>query len=261
MDSDAIQVGPLLTQAYRKSGALKHAGQQISPSEMAEAMFVANMMLNAWKIDRLLVIYYKRQVVSVVSGQKDYSVGPGQDWDMERVERLAGAGYLLQPETTTESELPVELVVSYEQYQNIVSKRVTTNYPLVLYYKSLVHEVPGVAPTGIATLWPTPNQAASMAIYWPVTLDKFTDPEEIVYMPKGYQEAILYNLAVRIHQNYPGSPMDGTVPLMATSALERVRNMQMIPLLATSDPASLGTNAKPYWYGYPKAWTPYGTSN
>lgn len=260
VDTDAIVVGKMLEQAYRKAGALKHPGQGISASESAEAMLICNMMINGWKIERLLIVYVQRKLVSFFAGQQNYSVGPGQDFDVERVEKIPAAGYILNPGETTESEIPMMVVLTYEQYERIIAKLTGSNQPLIMYYKALVEAIPGNVPYGQATLWPVPNADGTMAIYIPRTLDGFDDPSQIAYMPKGYQEMFVYNLAIRIHENYPEKKWDERrVETAAAFYKDRVKNMQLTPILAFSDSAALAGTSHPYWYGYPKTWTPYGS--
>lgn len=259
-DTDAIQPSKMYEQAYRMAGALKHPGQGISPSESAEARLVCNMMINGMKIERLLVVYYKRTLVEFFEGQKDYSVGPGQDFDLQRVEKIPAVGYVLNPGTQTEAEIPVMVVLDFSQYQRIIAKNTQSTWPLVFYYKALVEGLPGNVPYGQATLWPFPSQDGTLAIYSPTTLDEFQASDEPVYMPKGYQEMITYNLAVRVHQRYPEKPWDAaTVREMASFYKERVKNMQMTPILMTSDAGALGGTTRPPTYGFPKTWTPYGS--
>lgn len=260
--TDAIVAGSMFEQAYRMAGALKHPGQGISPSEAKEATLITNMMINGWKIERLLFIYTKRTEVPFYSGKKDYSVGPGQDFDVERVEKFLGVGYVQYPgQVEQNSEIPMMLVVDFQQYQGIIAKLTGSTQPLLLYYKALVPSaIPGNVPYGEATLWPVPNLDGSLAIYTPATLDSFDTPDQIVYMPEGYQEMLTYNLAVRVHQRYPNNSWDGqTVMDMAEFYKQRVKNMQITPILMGSDAGALGGTAHPYWYGFPKTWTPYGS--
>ncbi len=258
--TDAIVVSDMMEQSYRKAGALKNPGQGISPSEKKEGLLLANMMINGWKIERLLFIYVKRTEVPFVSGQKDYSVGPGQDFDIERVEKFLGVGYVQHPgEVQQNAEIPMMLVQDFQQYQSIIAKLTGSTQPLLLYYKALVPSaIPGNVPYGQATLWPVPNQDGALAIYTPATLDSFETYDQIVYMPEGYQEMFVYNLAIRVHENYPDKKWDGrSVTNHAEFYKQRVKNMQLTPIFIGSDPGALGGRQYPAWYGYPKTWTPY----
>ncbi len=256
VDTDAIVVGEMLTEAYRMAGVLLAAGQGISPSEQAEALRSCNMMINGWKIERLLIIYFKRTVVDIVTDQKEYSVGPGQDFDVERVEKIPMTGYLVNS-GQTEAELPMQVVLTYEQYQAIISKNITSSYPLVFYYQALVQGDPGTVPYGKAILWPVPNQTGRIAIYTPATLNAFETFDQIVYMPKGYQEMLAYNMAIRVHSRYPKAPWDArTVLEQARAYKERVKNMQLTPILIGSDAGALGPGQYPRGYYDARTWNP-----
>lgn len=257
MDTDAIVLLDMFTQAYRMAGVLKAAGQGLSPSDKSEALLTCNMMINGWKIERLLTIYYKRTVCPVINGQKEYSVGPGLDFDVQRMEKFCGAGYLVNS-GQTEAELPMQVAVSFQQYQTIISKNITSTYPLFLYYLPLVPGEPGQAPYGQVILWPVPNQDGRIAIYTQATLDMFSTADEIVYMPKGYQEMLTYNLAVRVHQRYPNATWDGqTIIRFAQTYKERVKNQQLQPILMGSDNGALGPGQYPRGYYDARTWNPY----
>jgi hypothetical protein len=238
--------------AARKGGALKAAGQGLNDSEQAEFLALLNSMIDGWKIENLLIQYWIRKLFTLTLFKKDYSVGVGGDFDMDRPEKIYRAGYLFNAGTTYEAELPIKVLQDYTEYAAEVVKNVGSSLPLVLYYQATY-------PLGTATFWPVPNQDnVPIVIYNRGVMQEFQSVDDTVYMPNGWREMLQYNLAMRIHENAPYNkePMDASVPAMADFYKQRVKNMQITPILTTPDPAATNTHGK--WFGgLAKAWTPY----
>ncbi len=237
-------------QAYRMAGVLKMPGQHISfPSEAQECLDITNHMVDGWKIENLLIIFYIRTVVQAVAFQKEYGVGPSQDWDIERPEKIHTAGFLLQPDQTTESEMPMGVILTYDDYAGFIAKNTKSDIPLILYYGATL-------PYGTATLWPVPNIDSKVALYTQGALQEFSGLDDMLITPKGYREMLMYNLAVRVHQRYPQYRMDPSVERYAIFYKERVKNQQLTPMYAKCDPAVVGRGG--VWVGgMPKIWSPY----
>lgn len=248
-----VLVGDILYTAARKASALKMAGQGLSPSETTEFLSLLNSMVNGWKIENLLMIYFIRYIFHLSRGKKDYSVAPGQDFDMERPERIQRAGFILNEGTETEGELQMHVCQSYQEYVAEVAKNVTSQIPLLLYYQPS-------SPYGTATFWPVPSvDNFPITIYNRAVLQEFQSADDNVYAPDGFREMLEFNLAWRIHQNPPYNtrPMDPTVVSQAEYYKARVKAMQVMPILTSPDIAVTRRNGS-YCGGMPKTWTPYG---
>jgi hypothetical protein len=145
----------------------------------------------------------------------------------------------------------MQIILDYGQWAAFVAKNVQSSIPLVLYYQATL-------PYGTATLWPIPNaDTTQVALYTQSTLEQFLTVNDPVYMPMGYYEMLMYQLAIRVHQRYPDKMMDPSVSAMATFYKERVKNQQLTPVYIESDQAVLDRRGQ-YYGGYPRAWVPYG---
>lgn len=248
-----LQVSDLITAAARKGGALKHAGDGCNPSEFQEFLNLLNAMVDGLKIENLLVTNYDRLVFHLEINKKSYSVGIGGDFPMDRPEKIYRAGFLFNEGTTEEAELPIKCLQDYTQYAAEVVKNVQSSLPLVLYYQA-------TAPLGTATFWPMPSQdGVPVVLYIRNVLQEFVSTDDTVYLQAGWRELLEYNLALRIHQNppYNREPMDADVASMAQFYKQRVKDMQITPILTTPDPSA--SNNRGRWFGgLAKAWTPYG---
>ena len=243
-------VSDLLQSAYRLAHALKHPGQGISPSESKEGLDTLNAMIDGWKMEDLLINITRRSVQNMVANQKVYGVGPGQDFDLERPEKIHRAGFIVGT-TPNVSEIPMRIILTYEEYAAYVNKNTGSTIPLALYYQA-------TAPFGSATFWPVPTVASQIAIYTPQFLSEFSTVDDAVEAPDGYRDMIMYNLAVRVHQLYPDKPMDSSVTEFASYYKQRVKNHQATPLFIGSDQAVMQESRAGKWAGgMPKTWTPY----
>lgn len=254
-----VQVSDLIYRSARMARALKHPGQGVSvPSESTEFLGILNGMIDGLKAESLMIPYTNRTIFPITGGQKVYGVGPGQDWGIasdgvtpfETPEMITRAGFLI-PGASTPTELPMYIILTYEEYAAYIIKDVPSNYPLVLYYQS-------ARPYGAATLFPVPNINGQVAVYTPQWLSEFLTFDDIVYVRDGVREMLMYNLAVAIHEMYPERAMAPSVELKAIEYKQRVRANQYTPMPIKSDGgATQNSGNGEFWGGYPRAWTPY----
>lgn len=246
-----IGVGQILYRAYRKARALKHPGQGISPSESQEGLDLLNSMVDGLKIEGLLMYCTRRSEWPVAIGQKVYSIGPGGDFDMERPEHIHRASYLVTGTANQPAEIAMDVVLTFEEWQQIVVKNTPSSYPLSMYYQPF----PGL---GAVNFWPVPNKVSTIVLYTPQTMSEVATVDDPIVVPDGYREMLEFNLAVAVHDLYPENPMAARVERMADWYKSRVKNNQFTPLFIGSDGgARQNSLVEQYVGGNPKSWTPY----
>ncbi len=246
-----LGVADILYRAYRKAHALLHPGQGITNSETAEGLGVLNSMLDGMKIEGLLMFTTRRSEWDVAVNQKVYSIGPGGDFDMERPEHIHRASYLVNSNTNQDAEIPMEVILTFEEWQQVVVKNTPSSYPLALYYQPF-------APLGAVNVWPVPNKISTIALYTPQTVSEFATADDPVIVPDGWREMLEYNLAVAVHELYPNKPMAASVETRANFYKARVKNNQITPLFIGSDGgARQNSLVEQYVGGNPRAWVPY----
>ncbi len=255
----SLQVSDIIYRAARMARALKHPGQGVSvPSESTEFLGILNAMIDGWKAESLMIPYTNRTIFNITANQKVYGVGPGQDWGVasdgstpfERPEAITRAGFLI-PGSSTPTELPMYIILSYEEYAAYIIKDVQSNYPLVLYYQP-------ATPYGAATLFPVPSINGQVAVYTPQWLSEFLTFDDVVYVRDGVREMMMYNLAVAIHEMYPERPMAPSVEMKAFYYKQRVQANQMTPMAIKSDEGAVQNSfGNDYSGGFPRLWTPY----
>lgn len=231
--SNQINLLQVVAQMYRMAGVLKAAGRGLSGSEQDEGLHIVNAILDGVKIERFFFYQILRTEFQTEVDQKDYTIGPeslAADWALERPEKLLSAGYLVPGSSSQPSELPMYVVLSYEEYQYLVSKDIKTAYPQVIYYQASL-------PLGTATIWPIPNQVYTIILYTPQTVQEFTDIASDFIVPKGYREFLEYAGAVAVHNRYPHNPLDPDVRIKAEQYKARIKAQQLTPAFIRSDPA------------------------
>lgn len=242
-------IGDVMNMSYRLAHALKNPGQGISASEEKEGLMLFNSMINGWRTERLMVVYFIRTIVPYVANQESYGVGPGQDWNVTKPSKILRAGFIIGNDSA--AEIPMDIVLNYEQWSAFTVKHVRDNVPLALYYQNSY-------PYGTARLWPVPSADGTMAIYTPQWLSEVLTADDPLITPDGYRDMMIYGLAVRIHQLYPDKAWDPSVANDADFYKQKVKSNQFTPVFIGADAATLGEDYGSRWVGgNPKAWMPY----
>jgi hypothetical protein len=208
-------------------------------------------MLDGMKIEGLLMYCTRRTEWQVAVGQSVYSIGPGADFDIERPEHIHRASYLVSGSPSQPAEIPMEIILTFEEWQQVVVKQTPSSYPLSMYYQAFV-------PWGAVNFWPVPNKISTIVLYTPQTVSEFETPDDQVIVPDGWREMLEYNLAVAVHELYPNKPMAASVEIRAEFYKKRVKNNQITPLFIGSDGgARQNSLVEQFVGGNPRAWIPY----
>ena len=87
-------------------------------------------------------------------------------------------------------------------------------------------------PTGNVYFWPIPQaDTFTMHLIVKQALPQFTDLTEIIALPPTYQEALMYNLAVRLRPAFGMAP-DPTISGLATASLAALQSSNaLVPRL------------------------------
>ena len=183
----------IITQALRLITFLG-VGQTATGPDAVDALAVANRMLASWRIERLMAFSIDRVTgLSLVVAKQSYTVGPGGDWDMVRPVKIERASLHYEP-NGSDLEYPFSKPLNETQWQAISDKDTESTIPYLIWYDTDF----GSNGRGTCHLWPVPSASAHEVILYvwnPLgTLALATD----LAFPPGYEEAILYNLAVRL---------------------------------------------------------------
>lgn len=215
----------------------------LTAQELKDGLESLNRMLDSWSLDELMLYQVIREPFELVSGQNPYSIGLGGDFNTVRPTKIVGA-YL----TLNNGSIPVDYpmdVIQYDDYNAIRLKTLSTNFPNYIYYQPSF-------PIGEIYIYPvfTPNDPATIGPAY-ITLTSWkplpiiADPTAPLEFPPGYWEAIVFNLAVRLAEEYQFSIREATIAL-ATNALKRLKRMNQRTNTLNTDVALMNTSQLRY---------------
>lgn len=222
------------------------AGQTMSGAQGDYALRRANRMMQGWTLQSLTIPVILREVFTMTVGKgsptNPYTIGVGGDLNTSRPPSIVGCAALQNSGLSTEVEIPRGLLTP-DAYEAIQVKRVTNALFTDLYYQPTF-----ASDYGKIYLWPVPDGTDyKLVLYRPEQLSEFADLDTDYDLPPGAEEAIQYNLALRLMPGYavPDS-VKQEVRMLAMSSLATYKrgNTKMTDL--ATDPA-LTSNQR---YGY-----------
>lgn len=206
----------IIRRALRLIGAIA-AGETPSANEQADALEALNAMLDSWRTSSLSV-YALRDETLTLTGAASYTIGTGGALNTTRPVRIASAY-----ERIGTTDYPVRIASAAAWYE-LAAKSTTSDVAEWLYYESSY-------PLGTLYLWPKPTTGVLHLVTW-VPLTSYAAANDVA-LPPGYQDAITYNLAVRMAPEY-GRPVTPELAAIARDALSRLERVNFrTPVMST----------------------------
>lgn len=197
-------------------------GRAPSAADMNAAIYSLKSMLESWSTQNLTIFQTTTLVFDFIPGQADYLLGPsiGADWASFRpmgldycfVRFSAGGG------------VPVDqkiAILSEAERASITAKTIASPIPTTVFYNPTM-------PDATLSFWPVPS-SSYQAVLWLVNpLGEFTDRFAELNFPRGYEQALRYNLAVNLAPEY-GRSAKPEVVAIAVQSLQalKTRNVKM----------------------------------
>jgi hypothetical protein len=185
-------------------------GDVLSDEDAQVGLDQLNMLLESWSLDHLY-IYVETQVhFPFVAQQGKYTVGPGGDFNLpERPLKIYSAFT-----RANGFDYPMSILTDATQYDSILNKQIVVMYPSYVWYEQTF-------PLGTLWFYPVPNGNEVYLRFWQ-GLSSFTSLTDPLAFPKGYSQAIMYNLAVLLSGPF-GIEVPATVVAGAASSVRRLR--------------------------------------
>lgn len=224
----------IITDALQEIGAIG-AGETPNSTDAAVGLSRLNLLMGSWSIQPMTIPVIRRDVFDIVANTSTYTIGSGATFDTTRPSMLTGAALLLNSSSPV-IEIPVALLTD-DLYRAIALKTQTNTLFTALYYNATFT----TSGWGTIILWPVPDTADNdLVLYRPEQLSEFTDLATDYELPPGCQEAMLYNLAVRLCKPF-GRPLDPELLRMARSTLATFKraNTKMSDL--SNDATAIGS--------------------
>lgn len=187
----------LLYPALRLAGILGAPGRTASTSELADAFDALNRMLGSWSIQDELIYSIQVDRYNLNPSKTSYTIGPsGADFTAPRPIRITEACLvLLGP---SELHLPLALLTD-SQWAHRRLREIPTSVPTELYDDYDF-------PNSRLFLWGYPTVANDLELFTWQQLSSFPSQAAAVSLPPGYANAICYNLAVQLNDQF-GTPV------------------------------------------------------
>lgn len=230
-----MTAGDLIQSALIMTGALAQ-GEAPSSADATDALSRLNRMVSGWKNQRLTCWVTVRNVHSLVGSQQQYTIGSGGDFDQQRPQWISYAGLILT-NTSPETEIPLTIWTVKDWFLQSVKAQISTQ-PTAIYYESNFPSSGADAGLGTVYVWPVPTEVNDIALYCPLALDEFADLTTEYELAPGYEDALEYNLAVRLIQAGFGlrETLRDVMP-MAKETFGIIKRANIKPVTASIDPA------------------------
>ncbi len=225
----------LIILAMKQAGILG-VGQSLLAEDSNDAFSLANMMLAQWAVRRWLV-YGLQDTALDSTGAESYTLGAGGNFNIPYTDHLGGAYFrFLNATGTQQPDFPLQVITAYEDYARIRLKTLST-WPNYVFYDAAY-------PLANVYFWPIPQAAMyQLHVLTKQPLTAFSGLTQTINLPPQYQEAILYNLGIRLRTHYQ-LPADPMLNKLAADALQTLRSANaQIPRMQM--PPQLGA---PGWY-------------
>lgn len=199
-------VSTLINSSLRKIGALS-SGETIETTRQQEALQALQSMLRQWGTLGINVFASVKESTTLVAGQYLYTWGTGGNITSTRPNQVLGA-YVLDSSSVTH---PVDIITE-GKYRSI-SVKGTSSRPFALFFHPTY-------PLAELYLYPVPDSVETLYLdsFKPFTeTGSFGLTTDTLSFPSSYEEAILYNLAIRLAPEY-GKTVSAEVAAIAKTA-------------------------------------------
>jgi hypothetical protein len=211
----------------------------LTANELNDGLESLNRMLDSWSADELTLYEVIREQFPLVSGQNPYTIGYGGNFNTSRPMKIVDA-YLILNNGSIPVSYPMQ-VLGYDDYNSIRLKTLSTNFPNYMYYQpsfplAEIFIYPVFAPNDPSTQGPAYINITSWKPF-----DIILDPTAYMSFPPGYQEAITFNLAIRLAMEYQFDLRQDLIQL-ATNSLKRIKRLNQRTVTLSTDVALMNTS-------------------
>lgn len=182
----------IIESALRKIQVLGR-GQSLDADSAQNGLTALNQMLDSWSIEGGKVFTETRESFPLTIGKSSYTIGAGGDFDTEKPYVITSAFIRVSGD-----DYSLDLIDS-RTYADIQDKDLKGTYPEFLYYDNNY-------PIANIILWEVPATTSTLHIYSEKPLSNLTGLTTTLVLPKGYERALVYNLAMELAPEYEKEP-------------------------------------------------------
>ena len=219
----------IATGALRLIGVVQ-PGRAPSPADMNAALYALRSMLESWSTQNLNLFQTTTLDFDFIPNQAEYLLGPSPAADWQTTFRPMELDYCYI-RYAVGGGVPVETpikILSDAERASITAKTIQSPIPTTVYYNP-------TNPDATLIFWPVPT-VAYKAVLWVLNpLDGFTDRFAELNFPRGYEQALRYNLAVMLAPEY-GRSVKPEVVMVANKSLTDLKSRnQKLSFLRSPD--------------------------
>ncbi len=190
----SYQAQQFIKKALQKAGVI---GKSETPTadELQDGLDTLNMMLSLWSARNLVIFAAIEETHVLTAGTYQYTIGTGQTIDTPKPIRIVGAS--VRDSNNVDSGVTI---VTKEVYDSFGDKAIAEGRPTHLYFEpGLVQQA---SPAGRIDIYPKPDLAYTLYFdsYKPLT--QIATINTVMTLDPVYDEATLYNLALRLWRDY-----------------------------------------------------------
>lgn len=191
-------------------------GQAADAEDVEDMRLIVNRMLAGWNLDRFNIYTISPDTYDFVANQGSYQIGPtGADFPTaDRPVRIENAKVILN-NLTYPLTLPLD-ILDDDEYAAIRLKTMTITWPRGVYPD-------GGFPFQTLYFWPVPTVAYQFELWTWKLLSEVAAVSSEISFPPGYDEAMLYNAAIRAYPHFQ-RPISSDIAALARMALQKIQS-------------------------------------
>lgn len=224
--------GSIIADAMYEIGAYA-PGDTISSVHQQLGLLRFQNQLNAWQADFLTLNLQTPKTYTLVAADNEFTVGP-TSVDVTTTQRpvfIEGINYL-NPGSSPATEVPMG-EMDDDTYRALSQKTLTSSLPQQ-------YHVNATMPNVTVFVWPTVTQNVGLVLYLKQGITEPTLLTTSVTGPQGYQEAFMYQLALRLCGPM-SRPVTEHISSMAAASYARMKRPNEQPAILGVDAALVPT--------------------
>lgn len=242
-----VALSTLLYAAFRIAGITDRPGRTPSADQFADAIPTLNRMLGLWNIDQLLILGISINAYTLTAGKKTYQIGPGgADFPAAARPIEIDRANIIVNTTTPVVREPVCLLTP-RQWAAIAVQDIPGTIPWSLYND-------GGTPFATLYLYGQALTTYQLELFTWQPIPSFAALTDQVILPPGYEEAIVWNLAIRLAAMFPTQQkIIAKADIFARDALTAIESFNSLPTTMRCDEAIVraGGRGRGFdYYGY-----------
>ena len=221
-----ITVQKVINRALRVLKVLGE-GETLSAQGSTDALDTLNALIDEWANEKLMVSGATLDQITLTPNVATYTIGATGGTVSNYPITIDEASYIQYGSLS----YPLQLL-TLEQYNALTLKSLSTLIPDSLWYNPTF-------PNGTITLYPTPAAVMTLNLWSWKQIASFTSLTNLIALPPGYENALVYNLAVMQAPEY-GVQVTNDIARIAMNSKTKLKRVNFVPVILKSDVGDAG---------------------